>query len=55
MTKAPTKTLTNGQLYDEGNALIWASRRGRLTPAQEARLQAIMADFSRRPAEVAAA
>lgn len=54
MAKAATAKLTNGQLYDEANALIWRLlRNGRLSTEDQSRLAQLEAEFASRPAEAA--
>lgn len=46
MARAPVKSLTNGQLYDEWNEGCWARGRGEtITPEYQGRLDAIEAEF----------
>ena len=51
---AEAKSLTNGQLYDEANAIIWLRLRDReLSPAHQARLTELEAEFASRTVEAA--
>jgi hypothetical protein len=54
--RTPVAELTEGQLYDEANSVMWARHHGKgTTDAQEARLEELEAEFWKRHALALAA